>query len=105
MSGQDRSRPYRRFGARGRAWPARGLVVLALFALPALDILAPGILAPSRPASAATGAELGSSNAPRRTAFVVGNSNYRSIATLANPSRDALAVAEPWNAWGSRSRG
>ena len=100
MTGEDRSRPcrpcrpYRRFGARGRAWPALGLVVLALFALPALGILAPGILAPSWPASAATGAEPGGSNAPRRVAFVVGNSNYRSIATLANPSRDALAVAE-----------
>ncbi len=89
MPGEDRSRAYRRFGAPGRAWPALGLVVLALFALPAL-----GILAPSWPASAATGAEPGGSNAPRRVAFVVGNSNYRSIATLANPSRDALAVAE-----------
>ena len=92
MLGEDRSRPYRRFGVRGRAWRALGLV--ALFALPALGILALGTLAPSRPATAATGAELGGSNAPRRTAFVVGNSNYRSIATLANPSRDALAVAE-----------
>lgn len=89
MLGEDRSRPYRRFGARGRTWPALGLVVLALFALPALGVLAPG-----RPASAATSTELGGSNAPRRAAFVVGNSNYRSIATLANPSRDALAVAE-----------
>ena len=94
MSGQDRNRPYRRFGAPGRAWPALGLVVLALFALPALGILAPSVLAPGWAASAATGAEPGGSNAPRRSAFVVGNSNYRSIATLANPSRDALAVAE-----------
>ncbi len=100
MSGQDRShpcrpcRPYRRFRAPGRAWPALGLVVLALFALPALGILAPSVLALGWPASAATGAEPGGSNAPRRVAFVVGNSNYRSIATLANPSRDALAVAE-----------
>lgn len=89
MPGEDRKRRYRRSSALGRAWPALGLVVLVLFAVPALGILAPG-----RPASAATGAEFGGGNAPRRAAFVVGNSNYSSIAVLPNPSRDALAVAE-----------
>ena len=63
-------------------WRQAAWAFLALFALLAIA-----------PADAATKTDRGKETASRKAAFVVGNSKYRHIGALANPSRDARAVA------------
>jgi len=52
-----------------------------------------GCVAPGAPASAAVSAKQGNIAPPRRTAFVIGNSNYRNVPKLPNPRRDAAAIS------------
>ena len=52
-----------------------------------------GCVAPGGPAMAAASGKRGEIAPPRRTAFVVGNSDYRSVPKLPNPRRDAAAIS------------
>lgn len=52
-----------------------------------------GCVAPGGPAMAAASGKRAEIAPPRRTAFVIGNSDYRSVPKLPNPRRDAAAIS------------
>ncbi len=92
---QHPGRPYgavacaRRLSRTGAAWhpevACRALILVAMVILAAFALIGP--------AWATTDARRAEAETPRRVAFVVGNSEYRNITALANPRRDAQAIA------------